>query len=944
MKTRTWGTALFAGIVSLGALIPLVGAGVTDAAGANGQSRYSLPGGAPHVPADVTKLGAVPGGRMLHLSVALAGQDPSGLTAEVAAVSDPTSPQYRHFLSSSQFDATYGPSAAEQQQVASALRAEGLTVGTAAPGSTLLPVSGSATTVGAAFGTGLESIELPSHDTTLVNTAAPQLPSSLQGEVTAVIGLDGLAQQHSQLLQAPHSTPTPNEQTAHSSGPQACGASSTEAGGSSYTSTQLANDYGLNQLFSQGRTGIGQTIGIVEFEQYSANDIAVFQSCYGLNNSVKSEVVDGPVNGRASGSGESALDIELAAVNAPSASIIVYEAPNEASDAASIDLLNRIATDDLAQTVTTSWGICERDNAAGDDTEEASIFARMAVQGQTMISASGDSGSEDCFETDGGTEVAADDPGTQPDVISVGGTSLANGNVTSQSVWNNCAGQPLGHCQNSPGDGAGGGGYSAIFSRPAWQPAPSNGAGSTVCGDSGGCRSVPDFSGSADPDHGVTAYFASAGGWTIFGGTSAVAPSTAGLFADTDQGCTATLGMVGPALYAAANGSTFTDVTTGTNDFTDSEGGAFTAVPGFDAASGLGTPIDQNLAIALQGSEGCPSVATLNTSGGPLSNALPITVSGGGLANATTVSFGSAGVGRIISQTETSLVVAPPAVSSPVCVDVTVTNPRGISAASIADRYGFGGSINCGGYRFVASDGGIFDFGSPAFQGSTGALSLKAPIVGMATTPSGNGYWLVASDGGIFTFGDARFYGSAGALPLKAPIVGMAATPNGNGYWLVASDGGIFTYGAARFLGSTGALALTKPIIAMASTPDGGGYWLVASDGGIFTFGDARFFGSAGATRLAAPIVGMAATADGNGYWLVASDGGIFSYGDAAYHGSTGGTRLNRPIVGIARTITGNGYWLVASDGGIFSFGDAQFYGSTGAIRLNRPIVGMSTG
>ncbi len=159
----------------------------------------------------------------------------------------------------------------------------------------------------------------------------------------------------------------------------------------------------------------------------------------------------------------------------------------------------------------------------------------------------------------------------------------------------------------------------------------------------------------------------------------------------------------------------------------------------------------------------------------------------------------------------------------------------------------------------------------------------------MAPTPDGKGYWLVASDGGIFSFGDAGFFGSTGALTLNKPIVGMAPTPDGKGYWLVASDGGIFSFGDAGFLGSTGALTLNKPIVGMAPTPDGKGYWLVASDGGIFSFGDAPFEGSTGAMILNKPLVGMAATPDGKGYWLVAGDGGIFSFGDASYFGGAVG-------------------------------------------------------
>jgi hypothetical protein len=246
------------------------------------------------------------------------------------------------------------------------------------------------------------------------------------------------------------------------------------------------------------------------------------------------------------------------------------------------------------------------------------------------------------------------------------------------------------------------------------------------------------------------------------------------------------------------------------------------------------------------------------------------------------------------------------------------------------------------GYQLVASDGGVFNYGSAGFFGSTGGLHLNAPIVGMAPTPDGAGYWLVASDGGIFNYGDAGFFGSAGALHLNAPIVGMAATPDGGGYWLVASDGGIFTYGEAAFHGSVGGFHLNAPMVGMAPTADGGGYWMVARDGGIFTFGDAAFYGSTGALRLNAPVVGMASTPDGGGYWLVATDGGIFNYGDAGFHGSAGAIRLNAPVVGMDASLDGGGYWLVATDGGIFNYGDAGFFGSAGGLRLNAPIVGMS--
>jgi hypothetical protein len=247
------------------------------------------------------------------------------------------------------------------------------------------------------------------------------------------------------------------------------------------------------------------------------------------------------------------------------------------------------------------------------------------------------------------------------------------------------------------------------------------------------------------------------------------------------------------------------------------------------------------------------------------------------------------------------------------------------------------------GYRFVASDGGVFSFGTMPFCGSMGGQFLAQPVVGIGSTPDGGGYWEVASDGGLFAFGDAGFYGSMGGRPLVKPVVGLASTASGHGYWEVASDGGVFAFGDAGFHGSMGGRPLVKPIVGIAPTPDGGGYWEVASDGGVFAFGDAPFYGSMGGKPLARPVVGIAATPSGRGYWEVASDGGIFAYGDATFAGSMGGRPLARPVVGIAATPSGRGYWEVASDGGVFAFGNAPFSGSMGGRPLVKPVVGMST-
>jgi hypothetical protein len=245
------------------------------------------------------------------------------------------------------------------------------------------------------------------------------------------------------------------------------------------------------------------------------------------------------------------------------------------------------------------------------------------------------------------------------------------------------------------------------------------------------------------------------------------------------------------------------------------------------------------------------------------------------------------------------------------------------------------------GYWMVASDGGIFSFGSAKFLGSTGNIKLNQPIVGIAASPTGAGYWMVATDGGIFSFGDAKFFGSTGAIHLNKPIVGMASTPSGKGYWMVASDGGIFSFGDAKFFGSTGAIKLNKPIVGMTSSPSGAGYWMVASDGGIFSFGDASFLGSTGSIKLAKPITGMAASPSGKGYWFTASDGGIFNYGDAKFFGAAASHPTKGAVNAMVPAPDGQGYWQASSAGELQAFGSALDFGGVPGT-LARPVVGMT--
>jgi len=278
----------------------------------------------------------------------------------------------------------------------------------------------------------------------------------------------------------------------------------------------------------------------------------------------------------------------------------------------------------------------------------------------------------------------------------------------------------------------------------------------------------------------------------------------------------------------------------------------------------------------------------------------------------------------------------------------TVTASTGGATATALLIETSGGALGGGlpvppGYWTVASDGGVFSFGSAVYHGSASGLRLNAPVVGMAPTADRGGYWLAAADGGVFSFGSAQFHGSASRMHLNAPVVGIAAAPDGGGYWLAAADGGVFSFGTAQFHGSVASMHLNAPVVGIAAAPDGGGYWLVGADGGVFSFGTALFHGSMGGKRLNAHMVGIAGDGDGGGYWLAGADGGVFTFGDATYHGSAGSLRLQHPVTGIGATAGGGGYWLVASDGRLFAYGDAEELGSMSGIAIVGRMLGVAS-
>jgi hypothetical protein len=255
------------------------------------------------------------------------------------------------------------------------------------------------------------------------------------------------------------------------------------------------------------------------------------------------------------------------------------------------------------------------------------------------------------------------------------------------------------------------------------------------------------------------------------------------------------------------------------------------------------------------------------------------------------------------------------------------------------------------GYWLVGSDGGIFTFGSAPFYGSTGALTLQRPVVGMTPTGNRGGYWLVASDGGIFSFGNADYFGSIpglGIAPsdtsgtakrLNAPVVGMVPSADDGGYFMVASDGGVFAFGDAKFEGSCpGIGGCSGSAVAVVPDASGNGYWLVTATGHVYTFGDAAYYGAPG--QQSTPVTSAVRTADGKGYWILFANGTVDAYGDATNMGApVGQTGGFNPASAIFATSDGGGYWISTASGAVYNYGDAPNDGSLAGMHLNGPII-----
>ena len=446
----------------------------------------------------------------------------------------------------------------------------GLTVDkdTPKPGQRTLKLTGTLAAMQKAFDVTLTH-QVMEGATYRVREGSIRLPRELTSAVVAVLGLDNRPQAQ------PHFRVLGSSANANAQATQGFARPHAAAASTSFTPIQVAQLY----QFPQGATAAGQTIGIIELGGgYRTADLkAYFQGLGQPAPQVTAVSVDNGKNtpGTASGAdGEVMLDIEVSAAVAPGAKIVVYFAPN--TDQGFIDAVTTAVHDTAnnPSVISISWGGPESSWTAQAMNAFDAACQSAAALGITITAAAGDNGS-----TDGGTGNNVDFPASSPHVLACGGTRLAgNGD---EVVWNELASN----------EGATGGGVSNVFALPLYQAK----AGVPAPGGSGGGRGVPDLSGDADP---VTGYQVRVDGQNlVIGGTSAVAPLWAGLIALSNQQNKISAGFVQPQIYAAKAASAFHDIVSGNN-------GAFSAGPGWDACTGLGSPIGSQLIALLGGSAG----------------------------------------------------------------------------------------------------------------------------------------------------------------------------------------------------------------------------------------------------------------------------------------------------------------------------------------------------
>jgi subtilase family serine protease len=515
------------------------------------------------------RLGPTDPAHTLTISLVLRARS-ADTNAAIAALSDPASPEFRHFLSPQEYAQRYGADSATVAGVVAALRAAGLRVATSTATANLLTAQGTVAAMNALFGVRLGDYCDTHGQRYIAPEVAPHIPTSLGG-VSGVLGLDTRSEMHTGSHLLPRRPLV--------------------SGVAGFGPTELRTAYDLKSLYAAGLSGANQTVALPEIDTYRQSDTQSYDQTFGLHTG---RVTVTPVAGGASSSSpEPVLDIEVIHAIAPAANIDVYESQADLNSVA--QMFDQIVSDNRAQVISISLGACEK----GLDPSTARSFydsidrsfQQAAAQGMSVLVASGDSGAFGCQDAN----LSVQEPSSSPFVTAVGGTALftnADGSYGREAGWEG----PL----ESAG---GGGGVSVVYQRPSWQVGP--GVNNQ---NSNGARQVPDVAADADPLTGYSVYYSGRSGcggsdcWQVVGGTSGAAPLWAGIVLLANQLSRShggkSLGLLDPLLYQLGSGSqssqVFHDIIIGGNLY-------YPATPGWDYSTGLGSPIGAPLVQVLAG-------------------------------------------------------------------------------------------------------------------------------------------------------------------------------------------------------------------------------------------------------------------------------------------------------------------------------------------------------
>ncbi len=558
-----------------------------------------------HVPSITRRLAPVrrlDGGARLDLAIGLPLRNREALTNLLQELYQPASANFRRYLTPDQFAARFGPSEADYQKVIEFAKAHGLTVKRSHPNRTLLDVAGSVADIEKAFHIHLLVYK---HPVEARDFFAPDVEPSLDLDtpVLAISGLDSYKIPRPRIRPLGATLrPAVRPLGGGGSGGGGGGGGGSGAGGSYYGYDFLgayASDVSLD--------GAGQSVGLFELTGYASSDIDDYVAETSLPGVPLQNILIDGFDGNDNNldyAVECTVDIEMAISMAPYLdSVLVYEGPTPtevppvgtnfiqyASTTAQInDVLNRMATDDLAKQLSCSYGM-------DINLSTVQIFQQYAAQGQSFFLASGDFGAY---------VGAADEPEDDPYITVVGGTTLSTtgpgGTWVSETVWNTpAANDPLvGYTPQM----ASGGGVSRTYGVPAWQQGISMMAnqGSTTM------RNSPDVAMVADN---IDIVFGNDAIGLSFdfteAGTSLAAPLWAGFMALVNQQAAAngqpSVGFANPALYAIGKSVSYQsclhDITSGNNETTNSPT-KYTAAAGYDLCTGWGSPTGSNLVQAL---------------------------------------------------------------------------------------------------------------------------------------------------------------------------------------------------------------------------------------------------------------------------------------------------------------------------------------------------------